>query len=70
MFSPDSIPFKLCCFSLYGRTDAKSEKEVQDIIEVIKGRRRISKSLCSDALEVTNQAFGFTSQFELMGEDE
>jgi len=66
MFSPDSLAFRLACLSLYGRTDAFNEESQNNVIEVIKSRRKFVKTLKGEQLRITNDLCGFVDENELM----
>lgn len=59
MFTPGSKPFKIACMSLYGRTIALNDEEVQTVIEVIKERRELVRQYNGRMFQVLVKAFGF-----------
>ena len=69
MFSHDSKPFKLACFSLYGRTYINSDEEERAVIRVIRERRKFVDSNDGDYKATWIRAFGFTDPNEFMESD-
>ena len=69
MFSPGTKPFMSACFSLYGRTEALNNEEVQRVIGVVKARKVFVSGSNGDYKSACLDAYGFTSPFELMDGD-
>ena len=69
MFSPGSKAFQLACTSLYGRSQALNDREVQTVVSTVKARRELVRLFNGDALIELNKAFGFVDEFELMDGD-
>ena len=72
MFSHDSPAFKLMCVSLYGRAWVNNDKELPEVIDAIKARRKFIKTFSggSEIYRKLSEAYGFIDERELMGDDE
>jgi hypothetical protein len=58
MYSADSLPFRLACLSLYGRTNAIDGQEVEEVCNVISRRRKLLREYEGLFLSVLLDAFG------------
>ena len=67
MFSHDTAPFHLACYSLYGRGFINNAEEEKEVIETIKARREFVKTLKGNQRRVVDELCGFVDERELMG---